>query len=212
MNHITNMQYIPHAWKKGIITPIPKPGKDSTIVNNWRPITQVPAISKCYEKHIDKQIRQHCVTNNLFDPDQFGFRENRSTVKAAAVVMNQIIEGLNNMTPTFAVLLDLQAAFDVIWHKGIIYKMHQMNFDPCIIRLASNYLRERKIAVRFGECQSNHKSIIAGCPQGTILAATFFLIYINDFPKINNIMMKIRRILYADDVTIICTTRNIKYA
>lgn len=31
MNHITNQQHIPASWKLGIITPIPKPGKDSKI-------------------------------------------------------------------------------------------------------------------------------------------------------------------------------------
>lgn len=138
MNHITNQQHIPAAWKLGIVTPIPKPGKDAKKMSNWRPITQVPAINKVYEKHIDTQIRLFCDTNNIFDDNQFGFRPLRSTTLAAAKFMNQVIEGLNNKTPTFAVLLDLQAAFDVIWHKAMVYKLHQMNFDPVTIRIICN--------------------------------------------------------------------------
>lgn len=34
MNHIINMQFIPTAWKLGVITPISKPGKDSSLVYN----------------------------------------------------------------------------------------------------------------------------------------------------------------------------------
>lgn len=120
MNHITNIQYIPNVWKTGVVTPLPKPGKDPKNIKNWRPITQLPAISKCYEKHIDNQIRNFCEQQKLLDPNQYGFRPKRSTIQAAAIFANQIIEGMNNKSPTFAVLLDLQAEFDVIWHKGII--------------------------------------------------------------------------------------------
>lgn len=138
MNHITNQQHIPAAWKLGYVTPIPKPGKDAKKLSNWRPITQVPAISKVYEKHIDTQIRRFCDTNNMLDDNQFGFRPLRSTTLAAAKFINQVIEGLNNKTPTFAVLLDLRAAFDVLWHKALIYKLHQMGFDPITIRIICN--------------------------------------------------------------------------
>lgn len=186
MNHITNQQHIPAAWKLGIVTPIPKPGKDAKKVSNWRPITQVPAISKLYEKHSDTQIRRFCETNKLFDDNQFGFRPLRSTTLAAAKFTTQVIEGLNNKTPTFAVSLDLQAAFDVLWHKALIYKMHKLNFDPIVIRLICNYLKNRFFAVKLSDEMSKKYRIISGCPQGTILAATLFILFMNDFPKMNN--------------------------
>lgn len=53
-NHITNIQYIPTNWKIASVTPVPKPNKDSLILNFWRPISQLSALSKCYEKVIDK--------------------------------------------------------------------------------------------------------------------------------------------------------------
>lgn len=212
MNQITNQQHIPAPWKIGIVTPIPKPGKDARKVNNWRPITQVPAISKIYEKHIDTQIRKFCDTNKILDDDQFGFRSSRSTTLAAAKFTTQVIEGLNNKTPTFAVLLDLQAAFDVLWHKALVYKIHQMNFDPIIIRIICNYLKDRSFAVKFCNEMSNKYQIISGCPQGTILAATLFILYMNDFPKINNAIINVKRTLYADDICIHITSKNSIYA
>lgn len=211
MNHITNIQYVPNAWKTGIVTPLPKPGKDTKNVKNWRPVTQLPSISKCYEKHIDNKIREHCDRNKLLDPNQFGFRPSRSTTNAIAKFSTQVTEGSNNKTPTFAVLLDLQAAFDVIWHKGLIYKLHQMNFDPAIIRLSCNYLKDRYFSVKYQNQISNKKQVPAGCQQGKILAATFFLLYLNDLPRINNAILKINRLLYADDIIIFRTSKNVKY-
>lgn len=212
MNHITNQQHIPAAWKLGIVTPIPKPGKDAKKLSNWRPITQVPAISKVYEKHIDTQIRRFCDTNNIFDDNQFGFRPQRSTTLAAAKFLNQVIEGLNNKTPTFAVLLDLRAAFDVIWHKALIYKLHQMGFGPIMIRIICNYLKDRFFAVKVSDEMSIEYQIIAGCPQGTILAATLFILFMNDFPKMINAIINVKRMLYADDILIFSTSKNANYA
>lgn len=50
-NHIINIQYYPNAWKFGVITAIPKPKKDITIVTSYRPITQLSSESKILEKN-----------------------------------------------------------------------------------------------------------------------------------------------------------------
>lgn len=212
MNHITNTQHIPKAWKNGVVTALPKPGKDSSNVKNWRPITMLPSVSKCYEKHIDNVIRNFCTSTKIFDPNQFGFRSSRATTHAAAKFTSDVIKGLNNKTPTFAILIDLQAAFDVIWHHGLIHKMHLMKIPKPIVRIICNYLKNRSFEVKYEDKISTKKIVTAGCPQGSILAATLFLLYMNDFPKIVNPLMNIKRILYADDIIVYCSSRNIDYA
>lgn len=151
-------------------------------------------------------MRNHCIKNNLFDNLQFGFKPKHSTVHAISSFYNSAMEALNNKTPILAVLIDLKAAFDVIM------KMHKLNFNPAIIRLSCNYLKNRHFIVNFGSENSKNHHMLSGLCQGTILAATYFIIYMNDFPKMNDLLIKIKRILYADDIIIFCSTINIEYA
>ena len=41
----------PSAWKKARVVPVPKSG-DPSLVNNYRPISILPVVSKTLEKHV----------------------------------------------------------------------------------------------------------------------------------------------------------------
>lgn len=83
MNHIINTQYIPSAWKSGVITAICKPNKDNSLVESYRPITQLSVISKLLEKKIEMRIRSFCELKKIINPSQFGFQPGKSTEMAA---------------------------------------------------------------------------------------------------------------------------------
>lgn len=148
----------------------------------------------------------------MLDPNQFGFQPGCSTVHAIAKIVNDIAKGLNAKKPTLAVLIDLQAAFDVIWHDGLIYKLHKLNFDSHIIATVKHFLKNRKFAVSLNGKISNIKNIVAGTPQGSIVSAILFILYLNDLPKPKNHFCNILRILFADDIIIYTITKNINLA
>lgn len=212
MNHIINIQYIPNDWKLGVITAICKPNKDNTLLGSYRPITQLSSISKLLEKKMDCRIRTHCNTNRIINKHQFGFQPNKSTEMAAAQFIADVTQGLNASKPTIAVLIDFRAAFDTLWHKALIYKMHVMKFDSNIICLVKNYLTNRKFYVKINNRNSTTRKIEAGAPQGGILSAIFYLLYTNDFPKATNTQLSIKRIMFADDTLIYTITNKIKQA
>lgn len=208
-NHIINSQHIPINWKHAIITPIPKPNKNASRIENWRPISQVPTISKCFEKYIDDRMRKICFKNHILDPYQIGFQPGNSTNHASAKLINDVREGLNRKTPTIAITIDLQSAFDVMWHKGLIFKLHQMGFEPHLIHLIRNFLNNRTFAVKLNSTLSKSKDILAGTPQGCIVSALLFILYINDMPKGPNTYCNIKRLFFADDIVIYSTTKNL---
>lgn len=211
-NHITNTQHFPSNWNTAAVTPIPKPGKNNEYLNNWRPISQLPTLSKCYEKLIDIKIRTFCIKNKIIDPAQFGFQPGCSTLHAITKLINDISNGLNKGCPTLATLIDLQSAFDVIWHKGLVYKLHKLNFEPHVIKIVKNFLTDRRFFVKFENKNSETKNIIAGTPQGSIISAILFILYLNDLPKPKNLFCKIIRLLFGDDIILYTTTKNIQLA
>lgn len=67
----TNM--IPTDWKMAKVIPIHKSGTRSNL-DNYRPISILPTISKIFEKIIHRQVMTFLDKNQLLSQFQFGFR------------------------------------------------------------------------------------------------------------------------------------------
>jgi retron-type reverse transcriptase len=92
----------------------------------------------------------------------------------------------------------LEKAFDRVWIKGLLYKMHQAGLNINFIKLMSSYLTNRRIKVKVNNEISNEKLINAGVPQGSVLGPTLFNLFIHDMPQ----FAKTNLALYADDTAI----------
>ena len=89
-NNSLSSAVFPAIWKKGKVVPIFKSG-DRTSVNNYRPITILPVLSKIIEKAVHHQLYTFLKENNLLAPEQFGFRPNFSTEVTLAMVLLQAL-------------------------------------------------------------------------------------------------------------------------
>ena len=65
--------------------------------------------------------------------------------------------------------------------------------------LLRSYFLNRKQCVRIGNELSIYRDVTIGVPQGSIIGALQFLLYINDLFTISNLCLPI---LYADNITI----------
>ena len=79
LNIITIFLYsgiVPSSLKHTIIKPIlKKPGLDIEYLSNYRPISQLPLISKILERIISKQLINYLNANSLFDTRQSAYRK-----------------------------------------------------------------------------------------------------------------------------------------
>lgn len=198
-NHIINNSYVPYLWKEAIIIPIPKPGKDPKIVNNYRPISKISCIAKVFEKIIAKKIQIECDNLEIDFERQFGFRPGRTTCHALFKLVTEISYGLNDGIPTHVVALDFEKAYDTVWILGLIYKMHfLMGFSLTICKLLLSFLSNRKYSVQVNNNFSNPYMAPAGIPQGSVLSCLLFIIYVADFPKHTG-ALNIKTTQFADD-------------
>jgi retron-type reverse transcriptase len=101
----------------------------------------------------------------------------------------------NNKMSTAAVFLDIEKAFDSTWHRGLLYKLSEINFTTRIIKLISSVLPQRKFRVSVEGEMSTSRCMQAGVPQGSVLSPTLYNLYINDIPQIIGANLS----LFADD-------------
>lgn len=93
-----------------------KPDLDQELLKNYRPIANIPFLSKIIEKVVALQTYSYLETNKLMPPLQSAYRKNHSTETALLRVLNDILMTLDHRQDVVLVMLDLSAAFDTLDH------------------------------------------------------------------------------------------------
>ena len=202
LNACLRLSYYPDSWKTANILAIRKVGKDKLFPQNYRPISLLSTMSKVFERAILYRILKHEAAAKILIPEQFGFRRKHSTVHQLARLANDISEGFNKNQSTAMLLLDIEKAFDTVWHKGLIYKLRMYGFPMYIIKLIASYLKNRSLQTVVNGTKSEKQSIAAGVPQGSILGPVLFLYYLNDIPRRGDTKIAV----FADDTAVYATS------
>ncbi|KAF2363931.1 Reverse transcriptase domain [Trinorchestia longiramus] len=189
---------VPPGWKWGIWLLILKPGKDPEQVSSYRPICLLSCIGKLMERMIQRRLEYWVETNNLLLGEQAGFRRGKSTMDSLLIVKDFITNTFSRKQICVAVYLDLDGAYDSVWHEGIIYKLIASGSEKTYVKWLKNYLTGRTASVRLGAVQSEGVPITWGLPQGAVLSPLLFNIMLSDLPVADEVQL----IIYADDITI----------
>ena len=121
---------------------------------------------------------------------------------AATVSLCESIGKIENCSKT-GIFLDFKKAFDTVNHKILLEKLERYGIRGKTLALCENYLNDRLQCVEIDGNLSNFLKMSTGVPQGSVLGPLLFLVYINDLPKVVNILNRLTCFLFADYTSIV---------
>ena len=188
--------FIPYVWKV-VLCMLIKPDKRPSQTTSYRPISLLSATVKLFERVIEKRLRKHLEDNSFFSKYQSGFTKSKSTNDYLFCLSQTIMESFNRGEHVIAAFLDVEKAFDNVWHNVLRYKIYQLDLPTKLCRWISDFLVERVIQVKIEGFLSKKVYPKTGVPQGSNLSPLLFLIYVNDLP--NPSQHQTNKSQFADD-------------
>ncbi len=190
---------VPEELKEAMIRPLLKKLGLELINKNYRPVSNLPFISKLIEQAVALQLIEHLKINKLYDDLQSAYRQLHSTETALLRVKNDILMEMDKQKVVLLLLLDLSAAFDTIDHTILLNRLEKRcGISGTALKWFASYLSKRKQFVKVGDTESERRDLIFGVPQGSVLGPILFCIYISPLGEIIE-KEGMERQEYADD-------------
>jgi ribonuclease HI len=204
-NNIWQTGNFPSDWAEAIVIPFPKPEKDHSKPENYRPIALTSCLCKTFERMVNARLTWFLESNGVLTELQSGFRKGRSTTDQLVRLESFVREAFVRGEHAVAVFFDLEKAYDTTWKYGILQDLENSGLKGRLPIFIANFLANRKFRVRAGSHLSDTFKQEMGVPQGSILSVTLFVL------KINNIVRclpaGVRGSLFVDDFLICYRSR-----
>ena len=195
---------IPMIWRRALLIVIPKPTKPVRDPKSYQPISLLRVPYKILERLIYARVEP--LVDSLLPKEQAGFRRGKSTVDQVVLLTQNIEDSFEAKKKAGAVFVDLTAAYDTVWHRGLTSKLLRLLPVKHMVRMIMELVRNRSFTLTTGDSkQSKLLRLKNGVPQESVLAPRLYIIYTYDLPSIIS-----RKFAYADDLALLHSSGNWK--
>jgi hypothetical protein len=190
----------PIYFKKSIITPILKKNTlDPNVTENYRPISNLPFLSKLIERIVAKQLNEFLSTTDTLAKYQSAYRKFNSTETILSKITSDLISRVADGEMVLISVLDMSAAFDTVDHNHLLTKLEvEFGFRGNVLKWLHSYLIDRQYSVSFNNSTSKDQPALHGVPQGSVLGPLLFNLYTNKLESIIH-NLGFNTYCYADD-------------
>ena len=157
---------------------------DPSIPKNFRPVSNLPYVSKIIEKVVASQLNEYLLQNHLCEPHQSAYRRSHSTETALVHVMNNILCSLGDRHAVLFVALDLSAAFDTVDYLLLESVLARLGIQGKAADWFKSYLGGREQQVIANRNISSCQQLSCGVPQGSVLGPLLFSLYSASLGKV----------------------------
>jgi len=204
-NQILDTEF-PDAWRLARVTPVPKKG-DLSILTNYRPVSNLPSLSKLFERCILHRLMQLPNFSSLIGDNQHGFRSGCSTTTCLLQLKDAVCDKLDLRENVMIYSLDLSAAFDMLRPDTFKELLHE-KIPRDLLGILDEFLTNRRFYVKIDGKTSQIKAIDRGCPQGSVLGPVLFNLYTGAI--INKLLKEVLLTSYADDSYVVVHDSNVE--
>ena len=142
----------PDDLKVDKVSSVHKSG-DKDDLNNYRPIIDIPTITRVFERLLYDQMCTYLAENELLGDQQFGFRSIHSTALALGMSVNKWLINVDNGKLNSVVFLDVKKAFYTVNHKILLQKLSRHGIKDNSLKLIESDLQGRiQAAVLMAMC------------------------------------------------------------
>ncbi len=137
---------------------------------------------------------------------QYGFTKGQSTEDALLNFVNNVYDSMNKDCKTTGVFVDFKKAFDLVNHEVLLGKMENVGIRGVALQWFRSFLIGRVQQVKIKNQLSTPMVVKAGVPQGSVIAANLFIVFINDLLKQS---FSGSVCAFADDIAFLYSDRHI---
>ena len=162
----------------------------------YRPNSLLCCLNKVFEAIMTKRLMSWAENTDKLPTEQNVFRKHHSA-NDKLFELNQAVCQVQRLSRRVcAIFLDIEKAFDRVWHNDLRYELLHVNAPALLLRWISSFLRDRTVKVRILGHTSREIAINYGVPRGSPISPLLFLLYMSKLPKL---LPNTRRSLFADD-------------
>ena len=210
MNNTIEKQNLTYLQKIGIITLIPKNGKDLNEIQNWRPITLLNTDYKLLTKIIATRLGQ--ILPDIIDKNQVCSIKGRKIYHHTFLLRDLIQLHNNTKTPLYILNIDQEKAFDRVNWDYLDMTLSEFGFSNKFRQTVKTFYNDIKSLISINGQLYGWIKLKQGVRQGCPLSLLLYILIIETLH--NNLKstryvgihipytnQRINDIMYADDFT-----------
>ena len=168
------------TWKKSIITPLQKKVGQDTEYTNYRPVNNLPFLSKITEKAMIQQLNLYLEKHCPLPDTVCAYRKNLSTQHAILKLLDTMYKNMDKQCVTLVMAIDLSAAFNTVNHSLLLKVLNQTyNIKGTALKWFISYLSDHSVCVQINNSVSQELDLPFSMPQGSCAGPILFNIYIS---------------------------------